>query len=167
MITIDDAGWGCPVLGVCIAVVREETGQYHVGRIPTSFFQEQFRGKGYLRKAWEIVERGLSSLEVGKEEKIIICSGYVLSLAAKKLAQQGRNVEVKSEIDYTSHEIAEKAFMDWLKDVVAPSVDLKRRDASFYELTKWVFESEEREKRFGKTGWKSWKRWEKFWKQTH
>lgn len=164
MITIDDAGWGCPVLGACIAVVREETGQYHVGRIPTRLFQGQLFGrKEYLKRAREIVERGLRSLRAGKDERIVICSGHILSLAAKELARQGRNVEAKSRIEFKSHEVAERAFRRWLRDVGAPPVDLERRGASFYELTRWVFGSEERERAFGKTGWRSWERWRRYW----
>lgn len=96
MITIDDAGWDAQFWEYPLPV-REETDQHHVKRIPTRLFQEQFRGKDYLKKQ-ENRRSGLRFLEVGKDERTIVCSGYILSLAAKKLEQQGRNVEVRSEI---------------------------------------------------------------------
>ncbi|MFQ6086070.1 MAG: hypothetical protein ACE5OY_07405 [Candidatus Bathyarchaeia archaeon] len=167
MITIDDAGWGCPVLGVCIAVAREETGEHYVGRIPTELFQRKFADREYLERAWQIVKEGLGSIKVKEEERIIICSGYILSFAAEELAREGRSVEIRSGIDFKSHEFAEKAFLDWLREVGAPRADLDRRGASFHELTKWVFEDREREKRFGKTGWKAWRKWRDYWRRRH
>lgn len=165
MLSIDDAGWGCPALGVCIAVVREETGLSYVGRIAVRHFQAQFGKKFYLEEGWAIVDRALAFLKVDGKEKIVVCSGYVLSSVAKRLKQRGFNVEVRSKTDLKAHDVAEKAFREWLREVGAPTVELDRRGVSFMALTKWLFEDEERAKHLGKTGWKSWDKWRKYWKK--
>ncbi|MFZ2412542.1 MAG: hypothetical protein WAW23_13300, partial [Candidatus Methanoperedens sp.] len=73
-IQIDDQGWGTPVGGVGIIVVRKETSELHYDIVPIEHFSiGRFKKKTYLTAARDIVEDGFSTLKVKKDEEIEIC----------------------------------------------------------------------------------------------
>ena len=77
-IQIDDQGWGTPVGGVGIIILRKETGEIYYDIIPVENFNlTNFKKKTYLASARKIVEQGFLKLLVGKDEDIEICSGCI------------------------------------------------------------------------------------------
>ncbi len=80
IVTIDDAGWGCPVGGVLIAGLNEESGTFAQGIIAPEFFQApKFSARLYLDEAAKCTEKILRDLGVRDhpELKVHICSGFV------------------------------------------------------------------------------------------
>ncbi len=159
-IQIDDQGWGTPVGGVGIIVVRKETEEIHYDIVPIKLFNlENFRKKTYLESARDIVEQGLIRLKVPKDEEIEICSGCIHDKAAKWLKDEGYNFKV-TKIDGNAQLKGEKLFNDYLRDLGVPNppaiVDetVDEYKAQFFYLVDWVREDPEGRKILCKTGWK-------------
>ena len=91
-VQIDDAGWGCLLLGVLIGAYRIETEQFAFGEIPVEHFQNgAFARKDYLDGAMQVVDDLLVQLKVGLDEPVEICTGYVLDGVRAWLSRQGYN----------------------------------------------------------------------------
>jgi hypothetical protein len=89
-IQMDDAGWGCLLLGVLIGAYRVETREFAFGEVPVQLFQDgAFGRKDYLAGAVTVVDGLLAQLAVGPEEPIEICRGYVLDGVRAWLTRQG------------------------------------------------------------------------------
>ena len=90
VIEVDDSGWGDLLGGVIIVMSRKETNQVYVEEIPLELFQgQEFKYKAYLRYALVIVIKGISHLEIQKEEPIHICTGYIFTKVREGLEEQG------------------------------------------------------------------------------
>jgi hypothetical protein len=89
-IQIDDQGWGTPVGGAGIIVVRKETLELHYDIVPIEDFgNDEFRRKTYLQSARNIVEQGFLELNVTKDEDIEICSGCIHDKTVQWLKNEG------------------------------------------------------------------------------
>ena len=94
-IQIDDQGWGTPVGGVGIIVIRKETDEIHYDIVPIGLFDiTNFKKKTYLDGARGIVKQGFIKLKVTKNEEIEICSGCIHDKSAKWLKGEGYNFKV-------------------------------------------------------------------------
>lgn len=89
-IQIDDAGWGCLLLGVLIGAYRVETGEFAFGEISVEHFQNgAFARQDYLDVAVIVADELLVQLAVGLDEPIEVCRGYVLDGVRRWLSGQG------------------------------------------------------------------------------
>jgi hypothetical protein len=89
-IQMDDAGWGCLLLGVLIGAYRVETGEFAFGEIAVEHFQNgAFARKGYLDVAVTVADDLLVQFAVGLDEPIEVCRGYVLDGVRAWLSKQG------------------------------------------------------------------------------
>ena len=160
--SIDDAGWGCPLQGCIIVLTCDDMDRLtpFIGEIEVAYFQNPlFQTKKYLERAYELVKEGIGCFGIGKGDFIYCCSGYILSLAVDHLRKDGYQVHVESHTERKAHTLAEKAFIEKLKEIGAPVDRLlpdeskKSRAKNFYILLNWAREDPER-KRFLKNGWR-------------
>jgi hypothetical protein len=156
VVEVDDSGWGDLIGGVVIVMRRVETDEFHVGEIPLELFREpEFKYKGYLRVATQILLEGIDELGVTPGEPLHICTGYVFSSAKETLRELGYRVkEVK--ITGATQELAERAFVESLVGLGVGRIGEVAGMRSFDGFLEWVHEDLEQRERFVKTGWKSW-----------
>ncbi|NJD76842.1 MAG: hypothetical protein FIB08_07075 [Candidatus Methanoperedens sp.] len=159
-IQIDDQGWGMPVGGVGIIVLRKETGEVHYDIVPIKNFNlENFKKKKYLDSAKEIVEKGLNILKVGKNEEIEICSGSIHDKSTQWLKDEGYKFTVM-KIDGQAQQIGERLFTEYLQRLGVPrpppivEETVEEYKAQFFYLMDWVREDLAGRTQFCKTGWK-------------
>lgn len=159
-IQIDDQGWGAPVGGVGIIVLRKETEEIHYDIVPIKHFRlKTFKKKTYLGGARNIVENGIMKLNVSKDEEIEICSGCIHDGSAKWLEDEGYNFTV-TKIDGDAQQVGEAMFNEYLcrlgvpnpPPIIEETVDEYK--AHFFYLMDWVREDLDERKHLCKTGWK-------------
>ncbi len=137
---------------------RVETGEQHVGEVPLEMFQgNRFKDKDYLDRALEIVQDGIEALNVGKDEPVHICRGYILSKAREVLEASGYNV-AHTKIEGRTQELAESEFISSLVRLGVGDKEEIARMRSFNAFLDWVHEDLEERESFVKTGWKAWVR---------
>ena len=137
---------------------RVETGEQHVGEVPLEMFQgSRFKEKDYLDRALEIVQDGIKNLNVGKDEPVHICRGYILSKARETLEASGYNV-VQKKIEGRTQKLAESEFINSLVWLGLGEKEEVARMRSFNAFLIWVHEDLEGREAFVKTGWKAWPR---------
>jgi len=163
MLEIDDSGWGCPVGGVLIGVLRRETEEYLTGIIPVSFFQEEFKRGTYLLKARSLAKNLMGMLKARTREEIIVCPGPLFREFRSYLFQKGFNFQTRT-IGDPLQSLLEKSFAQYLNSLGVPpevlgqgAIHPSRR---FRALLKWVAEDYSGRIRLCKTGWSSWNKWE-------
>jgi len=159
-IQIDDQGWGTPVGGVGIIVLRKETEEMHYDIISVEHFSiDAFKKKTYLAAARNIVEHGFSRLKVPKHEEIEICSGCIHDKTAEWLKNEGYKFTV-TKVDGSAQKKGELLFTEYLcrlgvpnpPPIVEETVDEYK--AQFFYLMDWVRKDPLKRKRLCKTGWK-------------
>ncbi len=159
-IQIDDQGWGTPVGGVGIIVVRKETEEIHYDVVPIEHFNiEKFKKKTYLDAAKNIVEQGFSRLKVPKDEEIEICSGCIHDRTAQWLKTEGYKFTV-TKVDGIAQHRGEELFIEYLRQLGVPNPPpiieetVDEYKAQFFYLMDWVRKDPEKKKLLCKTGWK-------------
>ncbi|MBU4138633.1 MAG: hypothetical protein KJ729_01615 [Euryarchaeota archaeon] len=159
-IQIDDQGWGTPVGGVGIIVIRKETEEIHYDIVPIELFDlENFKKKTYMDSARTIVERGFNALKVTKDEEIEICSGCIHDKSAEWLKKEGYKFKVM-KIDGDAQKKGEWMFIEYLQGLGIPNPPVIVEEtvdeykAQFFYIMDWVREDPEARKPLCKTGWK-------------
>jgi len=159
-IQIDDQGWGTPVGGVGIIVIRKETEETHYDIVPIELFDlENFKKKTYMDSARSIVEQGFKALKVPKDEEIQICSGCIHDKTAEWLKNKGYKVTVM-KIDGDAQKKGEQMFIKYLQELGVPNPPaiveetVDEYKAQFFYIMDWVREDPEGRKPLCKTGWK-------------
>ena len=137
---------------------RVETGEQHVGEVPLDMFQgSRFKDKDYLDRTLEIVQNGIKALNVGKDEPVHICRGYILSKAREVLEATEYNV-VHTKIEGRTQELAESEYISSLVRLGVGEKEEVARMRSFNAFLDWVHEDLKVREAFVKTGWKAWPR---------
>ncbi len=159
-IQIDDQGWGTPVGGVGIIILRKETEEIYYDIVPIEHFNlETFKKKSYLGGARDIVERGFIKLKVPKDEEIEICSGCIHDKTVEWLKNQGYKFTVM-KICGAAQNKGESMFIEYLRRLGVPNppaiVDetVDEYKAQFFYLVDWVRKEPKKRKPLCKTGWK-------------
>ncbi len=159
-IQIDDQGWGTPVGGVGIIVLRKETGELHYDIIPIEDFRvDTFKKKSYLASARNIVEQGFIKLSIQKDEDIEICSGCIHDKTAEWLKNEGYKFTV-TKINGLAQQKGEELFIEYLRSLGIPNPPgivnetVDEYKAQFFYLMDWVREDLKGRKPLCKTGWK-------------
>lgn len=162
-IQIDDQGWGTPVGGVGIIVVRKETDDFHYDIVPIELFDlTNFKKKTYMDSARAIVEQGFIKLKVTEDEEIEICSGCIHDKTAKWLKDKGYNFKVM-KIDGGAQLKGEMLFIEYLRSLGVPNPPaiveetVDEYKAQFFYIMDWVRKDHEAKKPLCKTGWKYFK----------
>ncbi len=159
-IQIDDQGWGTPVGGVGIIVLRKETCEIHYDVVPIDHFSiEKFKNKTYLIYARNIVEQGFIKLNVKKNEEVEICPGCIHDKTAEWLKNEGYKYSTM-KINGSAQQIGEQLFIEYLRKlgipdtpkIVEESVDEYK--AQFFYVMNWVRKDPIGRAHLCKTGWK-------------
>lgn len=161
MIQIDDAGSGSLVGGTCIGAMRVETGEFLCDIIPIEYYSEEnFKKKLYLVKACEIAKTLLKKLRTDKEEKILVCRGYMFDNLRKWLEKEGHNWE-STQILNPLQDVIERSFEDYALSLGLPEKFLRytKYPFHFHRLLRWVYADYENRSKLCKTGWDSWKKY--------
>ncbi len=123
MIQINDAGWGCLVGGVAIGCYRVETGEFAVGLVAPTYFQDDdpqepdhYRRQDYLQAAAQVAAVCLAQLKAMPAEPIAICSGYVLEGVRVWLTAHGYRWQA-AKITGALQELVERAFQAHLAEL--------------------------------------------------
>ena len=163
-IQIDDQGWGTPVGGAGIIVVRKETFDLYYDIVPIEDFgNDAFRMKTYLQSARNIVERGFLELKVTKDEEIEICSGCIHDKTAKWLKNEGYKFTVM-KIDGIAQMKGEELFIEYLRGLGVPNPPpiieetVDEYKSQFFYLMDWVREDTLGRIHLCKIGWKFFKK---------
>lgn len=161
MIQIDDAGSGSLVGGTCIGVMRVETNEYYYDIIPLKYYSEEnFKKKLYLEKASNIAKKFLQKLDVKKDEKILVCRGYMFDILRKWLDTEGYNWENTKILNPLQYKI-EKSFEEYALSLGLPQRFLRytKYPFHFHRLLRWVYADYDSRYKLCKTGWNSWKKY--------
>lgn len=159
-IQIDDQGWGTPVGGVGIIVLRKETEEYYFDIVPIEHFRlGAFKKKTYLDSARDIVKQGIQGLHIAKDEDIEICSGCIHDRTTEWLKKEGYKVHVM-KIDGEAQQKGEQVFIEYLQSLGIPNPPpiveetVDEYKAQFFYLMDWVREDPIGRAHLCKTGWK-------------
>jgi len=162
---IDDAGVGDLLSGAVIGIYRPETDRFEFELIDVEHFQKpRFRQKTYLHEAAKAALRLVERLGPAEDEKIEICSGFVLSEAVKLLKKKYGNSKVTIvKIVGTAQNRTEDAYLNELRKLgYTPILDRDaRRARSFFHMLRWVKQDCSR-LRYVKTGWPRLRRYIRF-----
>jgi hypothetical protein len=156
VIEVDDSGWGDLVGGVVIVLRRVETDEDYSGEIPLELFQGiEFKYKGYLRSATQVILEGLDRLNASTDEAIHICTGYVFTHAKDTLIELGYRVTEVKIVGKTQN-LTENRFIESLVSKgLGTKVELFAK-RSFNGWLNWVKEDLANREQYVKTGWTNW-----------
>jgi hypothetical protein len=159
-IQIDDQGWGTPVGGVGIIVLRKETQEIYYDIVPIGHFNlETFKKKTYMNSARDIVEQGFRKLKVPIDEEIEICSGCIHDRTSEWLKNEGYEFTVM-KINGNAQRKGEGMFIEYLRGLGVPNPPaiveetVDEYKAQFFYIMDWVRKDPEARKPLCKTGWK-------------
>jgi len=158
MIQIDDAGSGSFVGGTCIGLYRPETNDYYFDIIPVNLYsKDNFNKKYYLDAVVDIVSEGFKALEVGQDETIEICRGYMFDRLKQWLTEKGF-FWYGTHITGHFQDLVEKNFELYTITLGLPESYIKytRYPFHFHKLLKWVYADFDNRIGLCKVGWKSW-----------
>ncbi len=155
-IQIDDAGWGDPVGGVFIGILRVETNEYLVKEIEVKHFQESdFAKKTFLPRGLELVVTALKCLKVKKREPIEVCRGAVLDGVREGLKNQGYTI-LPTKIEGRLQELVEANLVTALGVLGISGLPRVSGKERFFRQLEWIQADLEQREKFAKTGWKNW-----------
>ena len=162
---IDDAGVGDLLSGVVIGIYRPETDRFDFEVVNVEHFQKaRFRQKTYLREAARIALRLVERFGLGEDEKIEVCSGFILSEAVRLMKRNyGDSRVTVVKITGAAQNRTEAAYLNELRSLgYEPILDRdERRGRSFFHMLRWVKKDRSR-LRYAKTGWPRLRRYIKF-----
>jgi hypothetical protein len=155
-IVVDDAGIGDLLFGVVIGALRCETQQFRYDVLDVKYFRHpRFRSKEYLKQASEIVFQLLGKLELGKDELIQVCRGYIFDEAVDNLKETYGDERIERiAVTGEPQRLTEIAYLDEIRNLGYEPV--KERDEkkakSFFHMMNWLRKNPEKMV-YAKTGW--------------
>ncbi|MBS4539951.1 hypothetical protein GOQ27_15855 [Clostridium sp. D2Q-11] len=161
MIQIDDAGSGSLIGGTIIGAMRCDTKEYYYKIIPLELYNfENFKQKKYLDYVVDITVDLFNSLNVSKEEKILVCRGYMFDNLRKWLKDNNYNF-TSTKIYDPLQNIIEKSFEDYTLSLGFPKeiISYTKYPFHFHRILKWVYSDYDKRKKLCKVGWKSWQKY--------
>lgn len=169
-VQIDDAGWGCLIGGVIIGAYRVESEEFVWGEIPVEKFQDgAFSRKEYRFAAADLAKDLLGQLQVATEERIHVCTGYVLGEIRQWLQRQQYSWQ-PAKITGPLQDRIEHVLLQRIHELGLKEVDFEtlteKQGLLFYQCLRWLKGGNpnatsiitERE-HLAKTGWASYRIW--------
>jgi len=164
VLEIDDSGWGCPIGGVLIGVLRPESEEYLTGLIPVRYFQgTSYQKLAYLAKTKSLAKDLIGRLKVGSREQIVVCPGPLFRNFRTYLFENKFNFRARP-IGGALQLLVEKSFAQYLNGLGIPADLLARYNfrhagGRFHALLRWVAQTWPEQLAVCKTGWPSWPKW--------
>ena len=171
VITIDDSGWGFPLLGTLIGLHDSLDNSIHIGEVPVKYYQSPFfERKDYLYEAAHQVVRLLGELQHPNADifdprtvnaLFKVCTGYVNTGIVTELRERGFKVETCA-IGEPLQSALETAHMNYIREKTRADIyyDPKELDKAeipkkFGEVVRWIEKNNAWS--LTKTGWKYFK----------
>jgi hypothetical protein len=167
VISIDDSGWGFPLLGTLIGLHDSLDNSIYIGEVPVKYYQSPFfERKDYLYEAAHQVVRLLGELQhpdadtfdPGTVDVLFkVCTGFVNTGIVRELRERGFRVETCA-IGEPLQSALETAHMNYIREKTRADIyyDPKELDKSeipkkFGEVVKWIEKNNAWS--LAKTGW--------------
>ena len=159
IITVDDSGWGYPILGVLIGAHDSQTDQIIIEEIKVQYFQSPyFETKTYLNQAAIATMHLLERLKVSPHETLIkICTGYIHTETVRVLIENGYTIE-RGVIGEPLQSKLEAAHTEYVKEATSAGMyydpkelDKKEIGKKFHEVIAWI--KKNNAWNITKTGW--------------
>lgn len=171
IISIDDSGWGFPLLGTLVGLHDSLDNSIHFGEVPVSYYQTPFfEEKAYLWAAANVVVKLLGKLQHPNADifdsqtvnvLFRVCTGYVNTGIAKELRERGFKVETCT-IGEPLQSALEAAHMEYVNKAIASALyydpkgmNTKDIGRKFNEVIAWI--KKNNAWHLTKTGWKYFK----------
>jgi hypothetical protein len=155
-ILIDDAGTGDLLWGVVIGAYQPETDTFLYDIIDVSYFMEgAFQEKKHFEEAASIALSLVERLNLKPYEKIKVCQGDILNIAAEKLRERyGEDVVERVHVEGRAQQLIEVAYTDELRNLgYEPMPDRTERwGKSFWHMYDWVKKDPKERVKWVKTG---------------
>ena len=164
-ILIDDAGSGDLLFGTVIGVYRPEDDIFIYDLINVKHFQKPlYEEKTHLDEAKRISLKLVERLGLREKEKIIVCTGDILNVAAEALIEKyGDEVVERGKIEGRAQELVELAYTNELRNIGYTPID-ERTDKwgkNFWDMYNWLKEDKSRMK-FAKSAFPNLKKYPLF-----
>jgi hypothetical protein len=164
-VQIDDAGYGDLLFGVVIGAYRRETDRFIYDIIDVKYFQKPlFERKGYLKEASRIALKLVERLKIEEAERIEICRGDILDMAAETLIEAyGEGLVVRVKVEGRAQYLIEEAYMDEIRNLgYEPLPDRTEKWVkNFWHMYRWLKANPEM-LGYAKSGWPRLKRYKMF-----
>ena len=167
VISIDDSGWGFPLLGTLVGLHDSLDNSIHIGEVPVNYYQSPFfERKDYLYIAANQVVRLLGELKHPNADifdprtvnvLFRVCTGYVNTGIVRELRERGFKVETCA-IGEPLQSALEAAHMNYIREKTGTDIyyDPKELDKAeipkkFGEAVRWIEKNNALS--LTKTGW--------------
>ncbi len=165
-IEIDDAGTGDILYGTVIGAYRPEDDHFIYDMIDVKHFQMPlYRAKKHLDEAKRIAVELVERLGLKEKEKIIICTGDVLNVAAEALIEKfGEDVVERGKIEGRGQHLVELAFTNELRNIGYEPLEerTEKWGKNFWHMYKWINKNPKRRLRFAKSAFPNLKKYPLF-----
>ena len=165
-IEIDDAGTGDILFGVVIGAYRPEDDHFIYDMIDVRYFQKPVYGKKrHLNEARRIALSLVDRLGLREEEKILICTGDVLTEAAEALLERyGEEHIERGKIEGRAQFLVERAYTDELRNIgyEAREDRTDKWGKNFWHMYTWVRKDPARRLRWTKSAFPNLKKYPLF-----
>ncbi|MFC1802795.1 hypothetical protein ACFL0D_02385 [Thermoproteota archaeon] len=141
-ILIDDAGSGDLLFGTVIGGYRLEDDHFIYDLINVEHFQMPlYKEKTHLDEAKHIALELIKRLGLREKEKIIVCNGDILNIAAEALFEQyGEDIIERGKIEGKCQKFVELAYANELRNIGYEPID-KRTEKwgkNFWDMYNWL-----------------------------
>ena len=164
-IFIDDAGSADLLFGTVIGAYRPEDDLFIYDLINVKHFQMPlYKEKTHLREAKRISLELVERLKLREKEKIIICTGDILNVAAEALLEEyGDEVVERGKIEGRGQELVELAYINELKNIGYETIEerTEKWGKNFWDMYNWLKE-DKRRLRFAKSAFPNLKKYPLF-----
>jgi hypothetical protein len=155
-ILIDDAGTGDLLWGVVIGAYQPDKDTFLYDIIDVSFFKEDtFPEKKHFEEAAQIALCLVERLGLRPMEKIQVCQGDILNVAAEKLKEKyGEDNVERIHVEGRTQELIEGAYLDEIRNLgYEPMPDRTEKwGKSFWHMYDWVKKDPDERVKWAKTG---------------
>ena len=164
-ILIDDAGYGDLLHGAVIGAYRPETQEFYYDVIHVKYFQTPlFLQREYLTEAKVISIKLVERMKPSENEKIQLCRGDILDVAAEALIEIYSEERVERiKIEGNAQDLIETAYLDEIRNLgYEPIPDRTEKwGKSFWHMYRWLKKNKKMIK-YTKSGWPRLKKYKMF-----
>ena len=164
-ILIDDAGSGDILFGTVIGAYRPEENHFIYDLISVKHFQEPlYENKTYLDEAKRIALELVERIGLRDNEKIVICTGDILNVAAEALIEKyGEEIVERGKIEGRGQELVELAYTNELRNLGYDPLEdrTEKWGKNFWDMYNWIKDDRSRLK-FAKSGFPNLKKYPLF-----
>ena len=164
-ILIDDAGSGDLLFGTVIGAYRPEDDLFIYDLINVKHFQMPlYAKKTHLVEAKRISLELVERLKLKEKEKIIICTGDILNVAAEALLEEySEKVVERGKIEGRGQKLVELAYINELKNIGYETIEerTEKWGKNFWDMYNWL-KADKRRLRFAKSAFPNLKKYPLF-----